>query len=115
MTDRANVVEGGPSVLRVLALFALGALTLLSFAPIGAGVLAGSVASAAGCTLDEGSVHPCLVLGHDVGDALYTGFVLTWLAFVTWPGMLVALGLWTWVLVRGLRKRAAPRGTVSRP
>lgn len=105
MSATPSAAAARPSVARVLALLALCLLTLLSFAPIAAGVVAGIIASWAGCQLDEGSVHPCLVRGHDVGDTLYTAYVLVWLAFVTWPGMLVALGLWTWVLVRGLRQR----------
>ena len=87
---------------RVAGLFALSALTLASFAPLLCVLLAGVVASALDCRLDEGAVHPCLLAGSDIGETLYTGFVLGWAAFITWPGMLVSLVLWLWLLARRL-------------
>ena len=93
---------------RTLGFLILCALTLISFAPLCAGLLAGAIASAGGCRLDEGSVHPCVIAGHDVGDALYTGFVLTWLVLLTWPGMLLSGCVWAYVLIRRLLKAFRP-------
>ena len=51
---------------------------------------AGGVAAALGCELHEGFVNTCPVAGHDIGDTLYTMFVLGWLALFTLP--IAALG-----------------------
>ncbi len=91
--------------MRTLGLVLLAVLTVVSFAPVVGLLAAGSLADWAGCQLDEGSPHPCLVAGVDLGDFLYTAGVLGWLMFVTWPGMLVSLGLWLWLLGRRLVRR----------
>jgi hypothetical protein len=43
--------------------------------------------------------------GLDIGAALYAGGVLGWLMLVTWPGVLVALVGWVWVIVRATTRR----------
>ena len=47
--------------------------------------VAGSIASANGCQLDEGSVHPCVVRGADMGETLYAMGVMGWFMLVTVP------------------------------
>ena len=53
--------------------------------PIVSVSVAGSIASANGCQLDEGSVHPCVVRGADMGETLYTMGMMGWFMLVTVP------------------------------
>jgi hypothetical protein len=55
---------------------------------------AGTIAEMNGCQLDEGSVHPCMVNGRDIGQTLYTFGVLGWLGIATIPIGLVLLGIY---------------------
>ena len=65
---------------------------------------AGAVAEASDCALDEGSSHPCIVSGTDIGDTLYTMFVMGWMFFLTVPTGLVALVVFTGIaLVKRFR------------
>ena len=75
-----------PWVWYLLALF-----VILAFAPIGSVMLCAAIASASGCKVDEGSVHPCVINGHDYGDLLYSLGVMGWFMLVTIPGGLLAL------------------------
>jgi hypothetical protein len=87
MSRRARFPAYVYVILLVVVLF-LGALPLLSVA--GASV----VASLGGCPLDEGSIHPCIIAGMDLGEQLYTAGVLGWLMLVTIPaGILASVGL----------------------
>jgi hypothetical protein len=88
-----------------LGLLALVLVTLISFAPLISLVVAGTTASVLGCQVDEGSVHPCVVGGVDIGETLSTSMVLGWLMFVTWPGVLVSLALWAVVVARWISRR----------
>lgn len=88
----------------VLALIALVAL-----APIGSVVGCGWIANAHGCKVDEGSVHPCMINGHDYGHMLYTMGVLGWLMLLTLPAGALATVVWAVVLVvHRSRWRKAP-------
>jgi hypothetical protein len=78
----------------VLALIALVAL-----APIGSVVTCGWIASAHGCKVDEGSVHPCIINGKDYGHLLYTLGVMGWLMLVTLPVGALAFMIWLVVLI----------------
>jgi hypothetical protein len=49
--------------------------------------------------VDEGSVHPCTIRGHDYGQLLYTLGVLGWLMLVTLPGGALALMIWLIILI----------------
>ncbi len=51
---------------------------------------AAMIANAAGCTLHEGSVNPCVIAGIDWGTALYMMGVLGWLMLLSLP--LAAIG-----------------------
>lgn len=68
----------------------------LALSPVLSVMTASAIASLAGCRLDEGSVHPCMVAGFDMGETLYTLFVLGWLGLVTLP--LGAVALLGWIL-----------------
>ncbi len=90
----------------------LAVILIVTVAPLVSALTAGWIASANGCALDEGSVHPCLVNGTDIGETLYTFGVLGWLMLATIP--LGALGVLVWVIVAvimlasGKRKAAQP-------
>ncbi|MFC4639895.1 hypothetical protein [Deinococcus hohokamensis] len=61
-----------------------------TFGPVLLLALGVSIAHWRGCRLDEGSVHPCLVLGVDLGGALYTMGMMGWIMLITVPtGLLV--------------------------
>jgi hypothetical protein len=49
--------------------------------------------------VDEGSVHPCIINGHDCGELLYDLGVLGWFMLVTLPGGLLAFDSWLILLV----------------
>ncbi|GAB4064360.1 hypothetical protein GCM10028812_02710 [Ancylobacter sonchi] len=78
---------------RLYVLSLLGIVTL-ALAPLACALLAGLVADLAGCALDEGSVHPCLIGGRDVGELLYTMGVLGWLTLATLPAGGLLLLVW---------------------
>ena len=74
-------------------------ILLVALAPVGSVVACGLIANAYGCRVDEGSVHPCIINGHDYGQLLYTLGVLGWLMLGTLPLGAFALALWALVLV----------------
>ena len=41
-------------------------------------MLCGAIANAYGCKVDEGSVHPCIINGHDYGELLCSLGVMGW-------------------------------------
>jgi hypothetical protein len=73
---------------------ALLLILVLALLPVASVLLSSVVADAAGCRLDEGGFHPCVILGADWGGVLGTMFVLGWLALVTLPLGAVALAAW---------------------
>ena len=85
-----------PWVWYLLALFAILAF---AFAPVGSVMLCAWIANAYGCKVDEGSVHPCTINGHDYGELLYDLGVMGWFMLVTLPGGLVAFMFWLIVLI----------------
>jgi hypothetical protein len=74
-------------------------IVLVAIAPVGSVVACGLIANAHGCKVDEGSVHPCIINGHDYGQLLYTLGVLGWLMLVTIPGGAFAFVIWLIVLI----------------
>ena len=83
-------------------------IALWTFSPILSVLIAGGLASAFGCQLDEGSVHPCTAFGTDIGEGLYTMFVMGWFFFITIPSGLVAAVIFLIiVLLSGRAKRKA--------
>ena len=66
-------------------------LLLWTTFPILCMIGASTVASAGGCTVDEGAVHPCRVFGVDIGALLYTLGGMGWLGLVTLPRMVEIL------------------------
>lgn len=79
--------------MRIAALI-FATLIFVGLLPVFSVLIAGITANAAGCALDEGSVHACVILGTDLGPLLYTMGVLGWLGLITLPiAALGALGL----------------------
>jgi hypothetical protein len=77
---------------------------LIGLAPVGVALLAGAIASASGCELNEGAVHPCIVSGVDIGGALYFFGMMGWLSLATLPvGGLVALAGLVMAIIGGAR------------
>jgi lauroyl/myristoyl acyltransferase len=74
-------------------------IVLVAFAPVGSVVACGLIASAHGCRVDEGSVHPCVINGKDYGQLLYTLGVMGWLMLVTLPAEAFAFLFWLIVLI----------------
>jgi hypothetical protein len=77
-------------------LLIIACIVLIGIAPIISTAIAGSIASANGCDLDEGSIHPCLINGVDYGEMLYTLGVMGWLMLASIP---IAAGLFVIYLV----------------
>jgi hypothetical protein len=73
--------------------FLLTALGIVGFAilPILSMLIAVVIAGVSGCAIDEGSVHPCLVLGIDLGTMLYSMAVFGWFVMFTFPLAGIAL------------------------
>lgn len=80
-----------------------------TFLPMVPPLVAGAVAAIFGASLDEGAVHPCVVLGCDIGGLLYAMGVMGWFVLLTFPtGVLGAVAFTIVVLVRRARKRRCP-------
>jgi hypothetical protein len=97
-------------------------IVLLAISPLLSAMTAGMIANRYGCDLDEGSVHPCVVNGNDIGDTLYTMGVLGWLALGTIPLGLIAIAIYLigvalFYLARWLirRKRQTPAAGIGDP
>jgi len=63
----------------------LVAIVLFAAAPLLSVIFTSVVAEANGCVVNEGGVHPCLVLGLDIGGLLYFTGVMGWFMLVTIP------------------------------
>jgi hypothetical protein len=94
-----------------LMIFALVLILLFGALPLLSTLLAVLFASAFGCSVNEGFVDPCVVLGHDFGGLLYSMGLTFWFAMFTVPLAGLALLVWLVVLVvllfRRRRRRAA--------
>jgi hypothetical protein len=89
-------------------------ITLWTLLPILCVLVASAVASACGCTVDEGAVHPCFVFNIDIGTLLYTLGVMGWLGLVTLPTGAIAFVLYTifaiveWLMTLRRQRRPPP-------
>jgi len=101
------------------ALLILVILLILAWTvwPVVLVAVAGNIASANGCQLDEGSVHPCIVNGLDMGEQLYGMGVMGWFMLVTIPTGLLALAIYgaillgVWLVRRARRHSTRPMST----
>jgi hypothetical protein len=80
-------------------LLALFAILAFAFAPVGSVILCAAIANAYGCKVDEGSVHPCIIGGHDYGELLYDLGVMGWFMLATLPAGVVAFVFWLIALI----------------
>ena len=96
MTATPTAARRFPWLIYGLALLLILVLAVL---PLISALGAGAVASANGCALDEGSIHPCLIGGVDRGELLYELGVLGWLMLATIPLGAIAVVLWVIVLM----------------
>ncbi|MFC4424732.1 hypothetical protein [Deinococcus navajonensis] len=95
---------------RVVSRVALVVWALYTFGPVLLLTLGVSIANWQGCRLDEGSVHPCPVLGVDLGSALYTMGMMGWVMLITVPsGLLVGALVGGAALLRRLMRGSGPR------
>lgn len=78
------------------SLFVILGVALL---PVASVAVAGLVAEAAGCTLNEARAHPCVIAGLDWGGLLYTMGVLGWLMLATIPIGGALLAFWAVALL----------------
>ncbi|KQT48317.1 hypothetical protein ASG47_08160 [Devosia sp. Leaf420] len=69
-------------------------ILLIALGPVISVIISSSVASANGCNLNEGGVNVCMVGGTDMGDMLYTMFVMGWFGLLTLPLGFGAVIVW---------------------
>jgi hypothetical protein len=69
-------------------------IVLFATSPLISASIAGGMANALGCTVNEGGASTCMFMGTDIGQTLAEMFVVGWLAFVTLPLGLAALAIW---------------------
>jgi len=75
----------------ILGILGLVVIVVFTTAPLISAGIAGSIASANDCRLDEGSIHTCVVNGRDLGSTLYSMGVFGWFMLATIPIGLVVL------------------------
>ncbi len=86
-------------------IWALAVILLFGASPLLSTLLAVLFASTFGCSLNEGFVNPCVVLGVDFGELLYPMGLMFWFAIFTVPLAALALLVWLVVLVVLLIRR----------
>lgn len=69
----------------------LGGVLIICLLPVASPFVAVLVANLAGCALDEGSAHTCMIFGTDWAETLYFLFVVGWLGLATLPIAALAL------------------------
>jgi hypothetical protein len=90
---------------------AASVLTVIGLGPILAALASAATTAALGCRVDEAAAQPCIVLGTDISNLLYTGFMMGWLFFLTLPLALVALVLWVIAAASWVGGRRRKRST----
>lgn len=60
-------------------------IVLIAGAPLWVTMGAGAVADYYGCSLNEGSIQPCMIDGEDYGRGLYTLMMMGWFGIATVP------------------------------
>jgi len=99
-----------------LVIFALLGIALFALSPILVTALASLVANAAGCELNEGQAHACIIAGRDYGDLLYRMGLFGWVMIFTIPVGEVALAIFgIALLARFLWKVLARKRSGMRP
>ncbi len=83
-----------PQSKRRIIVIVLTVITIIALLPLFSVLATYAIATTLGCTVDEGSVHPCLLGGIDLGDTLYTMGVMGWLMIPAAPVLLIAVLGW---------------------
>jgi uncharacterized membrane protein YhaH (DUF805 family) len=83
----------------------LAIIGLFAIAPLISLIIGGGIAAGLGCELNEGTVHPCLFMGTDLGETLYVMTVAMWFSMFTFPIGAVALAVWLIVVAVPRRRR----------
>ncbi len=99
MTRHASADHGRNKLLFWGALMS----SLIGWAPLLAGLISAGAASAFGCEVNEAYARPCMVMGADISDALYTGFMSMFLLIFTAPIILISITLWIILAVSRMR------------
>ncbi len=84
-------------------------IILLGVSPMAPMFLSSLVANAAGCRLDEGDVHVCIIRGVDYGPQLYRMALSFWLTLFSIPAAELAFLFWIVVLAIHLIRRHSRR------
>ena len=83
-----------------------GIIVLWMVWPLVPVMIASIVATSCGCQLDEGSIHPCIVFGRDIGKLLYGLSMMGWFGIATFPSGMIALVIFSVIVWRRKRKAA---------
>jgi hypothetical protein len=84
-------------------------------------VIAGAIASANGCELNETMINSCIVNGREIGNTLYSMGVMGWFMLVTIPTGLLALLIFLllllieWIAGRARAKRRLAAQSAAQP
>lgn len=81
--------------------------SLIGWAPLLAGLISAGAASAFNCQVNEAYARPCMVMGADISDALYNGFMAMFLLIFTAPIIMISLVLWIIFAVFSVRPKRA--------
>ena len=84
-----------------------GAILLWMFLPMIPVVIAAAISSYFRVQLDEGSAHPCIVFGRDIGGTLYAMGLMGWFGLLTFPTGFLALFVLTIAVVMDAIRRSA--------
>jgi hypothetical protein len=88
-------------------------IALIGFGPLLLSLSAGAFANLNGCTLHEGFANPCVFLGVDWGDTLYSLGVMGWGTLLTLPVafffLLIYLGVMLFIWIRNRREMSATK------
>jgi hypothetical protein len=88
--------------------WSLAVLGLFVTAPLILSISAATIGAMLGCQVDESGVHPCPLLGVDIGGGLYFFGMLFWLGIFMFPmalfGFVVCLGVVITLLIRRRRR-----------
>ena len=87
------------------------AMTVIGLVPLLSVFLAGQVAAAYGCRLNEGGPNPCVIKGYDAGEILYTMTVLGWLMLVTNLALIAGVAGILWEGFRAMLLKLWGRGS----
>jgi len=99
-----------PGKRRIVALLLI---LLIGASPFISVCIAGAIADAHGCRLDEAAAYPCIIGGRDWGDLLSAMSLMGWAGLITIPGAIWLLFVWGLValvrfVVRKMRRVGSP-------